>query len=92
MCALSSVVSYAASPDEVAKKKAPIPTPTNARVRPSGQLSPRRRRADTPRRYRPAAQTVTTNRNGSRDHSLKTCPRVNLGRSRTCVTTGICTV
>ena len=50
MCTLSSVVSYAASPDVVANRKAPIPTTTNATVRPTGQRSPRRRSATTPSR------------------------------------------
>ena len=50
MCTLSRVVSYAASPDVVAKKNVPIPTTTNASVRPTGQWSPRRRSASTPYR------------------------------------------
>ena len=48
MWALSSVVSYAARPDIVANAKVPIPTTTNAKVRPTGHASPRRRSTTTP--------------------------------------------
>ena len=41
MCTLSSVVSYAAMPELVAKKNSPIPPTTNERVRPIGHRSPR---------------------------------------------------
>ena len=37
MCTLSSVVSYAAMPELVAKKNDPIPPTTKASVRPIGQ-------------------------------------------------------
>ena len=83
MCTLISVVSYVERPDEVAKKKTPIPATTNASVRPTGQCTPRRRSASTPTTYSPATQTVSTNRNGSIVQSVNTRPQVNLGRAPT---------
>ena len=50
MCTLSSVVSYAARPEEVAKKNDPIPPTTKDSVRPTGQRSPRSCSRQTPNR------------------------------------------
>ena len=63
----------------VAKTNDPIPSPTNASVRPTGQRSPRRRRTRTPRTYRPTAHTVTTKGIGSIPQSVNTRPSVNRG-------------
>ena len=82
MCTLSSVVSYAARPEEVATKKMPIPTPTNASVRPIGQWSPRRRRTTTPTTYSPTTHTVTHEQERVDPHSVKTLDERERGRSR----------
>ena len=50
MCTLSSVVSYAAIPELVANRNAPIPPATKDSVRPIGQRSPRSCRRQTPSR------------------------------------------
>ena len=72
MCTLSSVVSYAAMPELVAKKNDPSPPTTKASVRLTGHLSPRSCSRQTPNRYSPAAHTTSTKRTGGRPHSVKT--------------------
>src|SRR3546814_17141471 len=83
MCTLSSVVSYAEIPDEVAKTKPPIPAPTHARVRPIGHRSPLLWRTATPLRYKPVTQTLPLNRHGSRPHPAHPLAPVNPGRPGT---------
>ncbi len=50
MCTDSNVSSYTARPETVARVALPMPTPTNDRVRPTGQWSPRRCSRTTPQR------------------------------------------
>ena len=66
------MVSYAASPELVAKKNDPIPPTTKASVRPIGQRSPRSCSRHTPYRYSPLAHTRSTKRTGDSPHSVKT--------------------